>query len=136
MTWLAHRFGLQVTACYAIHSLAGEHPLGAATDLVPAPGRAWEDTTEALARAAGWHPSCAASGVASRCTRPPFRFIGYNGYPGHGDPGHCGCGAGAHLHLSWQTSASPGGPENRERRSYFAPSWIDVFDPSDSGEVP
>ena len=39
-----------------------------------------------LARAIGWKPSCAASGVAPACARAPFRFVGYNGYPDHGDP--------------------------------------------------
>jgi hypothetical protein len=128
--WLARRFHVRVTACYAIHSLAGEHPLGAATDLVPEPGSSWQRTTEALARAAGWSPSCAASGVAPACARPPFRFIGYNGFPGHGDPAHCACGDGAHLHLSWLTSASTGQPENQPRTSHFAPTWIDTFDPT------
>jgi hypothetical protein len=116
-----------VTACYAIHSHAGEHPLGAATDLVP-DGASWRQSTERLARDAGWRPACAASGVAPTCARPPFRFIAYNGYPGHGDPAHCHpCGGGPHLHVSWQTSASPGQPENAAREHYFAPSWIDVF---------
>ena len=133
VVWLARRFHVQVTACYAIHSPAGEHPLGAATDLVPEPGLAWDETTEALARAAGWNPACAASGVAPACADPPFRFIAYNGFPGHGDPAHCACGPGAHLHLSWLTSASAGGPENRPRSSYFAASWIDVFDPTQAG---
>ena len=134
--WLARRFHVLVTACYAIHSPAGEHPLGAATDLIPQADRSWEETTEALARVTGWHPDCAAIGVAPGCARPPFRFIGYNGYPGHGDPTHCGCGAGAHLHLSWQTSASEGQPENRLRSSYFAASWIDVFNTDDLGGAP
>ena len=134
--WLARRFHVLVTACYAIHSPAGEHPLGAAVDLIPQADRSWEETTEALARVTGWHPDCAAIGVAPGCARPPFRFIGYNGYPGHGDPTHCGCGAGAHLHLSWQTSASEGQPENRLRSSYFAASWIDVFTTDALGGAP
>ena len=136
VTWLAWRFHVLVTACYAIHSPAGEHPLGAAVDLIPQPSYSWQETTAALARAAGWHPACASLGVAPGCARAPFRFIGYNGYPGHGDPAHCGCGAGAHLHLSWQTSASEGQPENRLRSSYFAASWIDVFTTDDPGAAP
>jgi hypothetical protein len=130
---LVRRYRVRVTACYAIHSPAGEHPLGAATDLVPQPGRSWQDATERLARDAGWKPQCARSGVAPGCARPPFRFIAYNGYPGHGDPAHCRpCGGGAHLHLSWQTSASPGQDENAPRTSYFAPSWIDTFATGDA----
>jgi hypothetical protein len=104
--------------------------LGAATDLVPEPGESWQATTERLARDAGWDPSCADSGVAPGCAQAPFRFIAYNGYRGHGDPAHCQpCPGGAHLHLSWQTSASPGQRENRSRHAYFPASWIDVFDP-------
>ena len=134
VVWLAQRYAVRVTACLAIHAHGGEHPLGAATDLVPAAGRAWQQTTERLARDAGWSPGCAASGVAPACARPPFRFIAYNGYPGHGDPAHCHpCGGGPHLHLSWLTSASPGQPEHQPRTAYFAPSWIDVFDPAAEG---
>jgi len=130
--YLTRRFRVRVTACYAIHSLDGEHPLGAATDLVPADGN-WDHTLQ-LARAIGWRESCAASGVAPACARPPFRFIGYNGFPDHGDPAHCvPCSGGAHLHVSWLTSASLGQPENQPRTSYFAPSWIDVFTTTNNG---
>lgn len=124
--YLTRRYGVRVTACYAIHSLGGEHPLGAATDLVPADGN-W-DRTLRLARDIGWTPGCAASGTAPQCARPPFRFLGYNGFPNHGDPAHCvPCAGGPHLHVSWQTSASQGQPENQPRTNYFAASWIDVF---------
>lgn len=122
---LVRRYGVRVTACYAIHSLSGEHPLGAATDLVPADSD-WSRTLR-LAHDLGWHESCAASGVAPACARPPFRWIGYTGYPNHGDPIGCLCST-PHLHLSWLTSASQGGSENQPRTSYFAPSWIDVFE--------
>ena len=81
VVWIAHRFRVRVTACYAIHATGGEHPLGAAVDLVPDPGRSWQHTTERLARALGWKRACAASGVAPACARPPFRFVGYDGYP-------------------------------------------------------
>jgi len=132
VTYLTRRFGVRVTACYAIHSLDGEHPLGAATDLVPADGN-WDHTLQ-LARAIGWKQSCAASGVAPACARAPFRFVGYNGFPSHGDPQHCvPCSGGAHLHVSWLTSASLGQPENQPRSSYFAPSWIDVFTTASGG---
>jgi hypothetical protein len=121
---LVRRYRVLVTACYEIHSLAGEHPLGAATDLVPADGD-WS-RTQRLARDVGWQPVCATAGVAPACARPPFRFVGYTGYPGHGDPAGCMCST-PHLHLSWMTSASAGEPENEARTTYFAPSWIDVF---------
>jgi hypothetical protein len=126
VVYLARRFGLLVTACFGIHAPDGEHPLGAAIDAVPQDGN-WGRTMRA-ALAIGWRPSCAASGVAPECARPPFRFIGYNGYPDHGDPAHCfPCGGGAHLHISWQTSASLGEPENRLRYQYEPAAWIEVF---------
>jgi hypothetical protein len=125
--WLARRFHVLVTACYAIHASAGEHPLGAAVDVVPDGNLSWQQTTERLARAVGWKRSCAASGVAPACARRPFRFVGYDGYPGHGDPGHCHCGTNAHLHLSWLTSASEGQPQNASRSTYFAADWVDTF---------
>ena len=118
VVYLARRFGVLVTACYSPsgHEATGEHPLGAAIDAVPRDGD-WSRTAR-LARAVGWKPSCAASGVAPECARPPFRFVGYNGYPNHGDPLHCvPCAGGPHLHLSWLTSASPGEPESRARFS-------------------
>lgn len=134
VVYLARRFGILITSCYAPsgHEATGEHPLGAAIDAGPRDGN-WARVAR-LARAAGWRPSCAASAVAPECARPPFRFIGYNGYPNHGDPLHCvPCIGGPHIHLSWQTSASEGQPENRARHSYEPASWIEVFD---TGEVP
>jgi hypothetical protein len=123
------RYRQRVTACQeAGHSLYGEHPIGAAIDITPVDFSDWSDTMR-LARAAGWDESCAASGVAPACARPPFRGVFYNGYPNHGDPAHCSGGCPPHLHLSWNTSASQGGPENEPRSAYFAPSWIDVFGP-------
>jgi hypothetical protein len=129
VVYLARRFGVLVTACFAAsgHEATGEHPLGAATDLVPRDGD-WGRTMR-LAQALGWKASCAASGAAPACARPPFRFIGYNGYPDHGDPLHClPCAGGPHLHLSWLTSASPGEPESRPRFGYEPASWIEVFE--------
>ena len=128
VVYLARRFRMLVTACAEIHSLAGEHPLGAAIDAVPANGD-WTNTTERAARALGWKPICAASGVSPACARPPFRGIFYNGFPSHGDPAHCPPASGCppHLHLSWHTSASQGERENAARTTLYSPSWIDVF---------
>jgi hypothetical protein len=96
---LTARFHMQLSACYAAtgHEPNGEHPLGLATDLVPKPPASW-GAAAALARFAGWRPECASTGCADQ-THTVFRFVGWNGYPGHGDPEHAG--AGAHLHLSW-----------------------------------
>jgi len=129
VVYLARRFGVLVSSCYSPtgHEETGEHPLGAAIDAGPRDGD-WSRTMK-LALALGWRPACAASGVAPTCARPPFRFIGYNGYENHGDPLHCvPCSGGPHIHLSWLTSASPGEPENRARYGYEPASWIEVFE--------
>ena len=125
--YLARRFGQVVTDCYGLgHTPDGEHPLGAAIDAAPKDGN-WANTMR-LARAVGWQPSCAASGSRPTCAYPPFRFVGYNGYPNHGDPAHCvPCSGGPHIHVSWQTSASPGMPENTARYSYIPATWIEVL---------
>jgi len=100
--------------------------LGAAIDAAPKDGN-WANTIR-LARAVGWDPACAASGVRPDCADPPFRFIGYNGYASHGDPAHCvPCTGGPHIHISWQTSASPGMPENTSLYSYRPATWIEVL---------
>jgi hypothetical protein len=89
-------------------------------DMVPAPGRGWEETAEVAAKALGRIPSCGASGSAPVCPLvPAIQFIGYNGYPGHGDPAHAG--GNAHLHVSWNSSSygCPGLCPPRE--------WVEVF---------
>jgi hypothetical protein len=138
VTLLARRYGVLVTACYAPsgHAADGEHPPGAAADLVPRGGD-WSRTRR-LAAALGWERSCALSGLRPECADPPFRFIGYNGFPNHGDPLNCiPCAGGPHLHLSWQTSASPGQPDNRARYRYEPAEWIEVLDRSeDRQETP
>ena len=93
---LVRAFGLSVSDCFggAPHALHGEHPLGLAIDAAPADGD-WR-RTDALARAAGWTPACAARGCPDA---GPFRAVLYNGYPGHGDPRHS---ARPHLHVSWR----------------------------------
>jgi hypothetical protein len=110
-------YDLAVTAGYATsgHAPNGEHPLGLALDAVPADGN-WGRTLK-LAEDFGWRSSCGGDGCIGRL-HEPFRFIGYNGYPGHGDPRHAG--SNAHIHLSWRHSGTP--PNTR------AP-WVDVFIP-------
>ncbi|MBN8870532.1 MAG: hypothetical protein J0H66_11690 [Solirubrobacterales bacterium] len=131
--YLARRFGQVVTDCFGLgHTPDGEHPLGAAIDAAPKDGN-WANTMR-LARAVGWKPSCASSGSRPVCADPPFRFVGYNGYPNHGDPAHCvPCSGGPHIHISWQTSASPGMPENASRYSYIPATWIEVLAGPGSG---
>lgn len=127
VVYLVRRFGLVVSDCYGSeHTPYGEHPLGAAIDVEPKDGD-WNRTMRA-ALALGWQPSCAVSGVAPACAKPPFRFIGYNGFENHGDPLHCiPCTGGPHLHISWLTSASEGQAENRARYEYEPARWIEVF---------
>jgi hypothetical protein len=96
-------YRFRVTAGFAAtgHEPGGEHPLGLAVDLVPGQGGSWDDI-DALARFAEPqqnHP------------RPPFRWVGYDGDPGHG--------RGNHLHLSWMHAPAP------ERRP--PARWVEVF---------
>lgn len=103
---IIERWHVFLNACYSPtgHKANGEHPLGLAVDVVPEPPTSW-DNVAALARWAGWRPECASTGCASQ-TGTVFRFVGWNDYPGHGDPAHAG--ANAHLHLSW--NHGPGSP--------------------------
>jgi hypothetical protein len=93
LLYLIRRFRLTLTACYATsgHAEGGEHPLGLGADLVPNPLGSW--TT--VAQLAVW------AEPTQNHPRAPFRWVGWNGDPGHGDPAHCACGTNAHLHLSW-----------------------------------
>jgi hypothetical protein len=83
----------------SVHAADGEHPLGLAVDLVPGPGGTWDDVD----RLAAW-----AEPVQGQ-PRAPFRWVGYDGDPGHG--------RGNHLHLSWQHAPASGPPAR----------WVDVF---------
>jgi hypothetical protein len=88
---LQRRYRFTITAGYAPtgHAAGGEHPLGLAIDVVPGRNGSWDDI-DALAR---W-----AEPVQDR-PRPPFRWVGYDGDPGHG--------RGNHLHLSWIHAPDP-----------------------------
>ena len=89
--YLTARYHLAITAAYAPtgHATGGEHPLGLAVDLVPGPGGSWDDVD----RLAHW------AEPIQGAPRPPFRWVGYDGDPGHG--------RGNHLHLSWDHSPTP-----------------------------
>lgn len=118
LVWVLQSFGLRVTAARETgHETHGD---GTAVDLVPAPTRTWDQSAQRAAETLGWRPACGASGTAPACPlAPAIQFIGYNGYPGHGDPAHAG--ANAHLHISWQ-SASFGCAELCP-----PPRWVRVF---------
>ena len=99
--WLLETYGLRVTAAReAGHATHGD---GTAMDMVPAPGRGWDETASRAAEDLGWREACGNSGSAPVCPLvPAIQFVGYNGYPGHGDPAHAG--GSAHLHVSWVSS--------------------------------
>ena len=96
--WMERRFDIFITDGYSrdpVHAADGEHPIGLATDIVPnrAEGGTWGEIGD-LAHLA--EPK-------QNEPRPPWRWVGYNGDPGHG--------RGNHLHLSWLHSpAQPGHP--------------------------
>jgi hypothetical protein len=85
---LRRKYDIFVTDGYsadAVHASNGEHPIGLALDIVPdfASGGSWRKIT----KLAKW------AEPEQNQVRAPFRWVGYNGDPGHG--------RGNHLHLSW-----------------------------------
>ena len=103
--WLLKTYNLTVTA--AREDGHATHGDGTALDIVPADGD-W-DNTMAAARALGWTSDCGDNGLTSSaggtCNLvPAIIFIGYNGFPSHGDPDHCSGECPAHLHISWYSS--------------------------------
>jgi hypothetical protein len=112
IAYLKRRYHIFVTDAYAPtgHQPNGEHPTGLAADIVPGPDGSWSEIDE-LARWAEPQPGR---------PRPPWRWVGYNGDAGHGDPQHCSAPCPPHLHLSWQHSEPtiPGHPAE----------WVMVLD--------
>jgi hypothetical protein len=113
VAWLVRRYHVSVTSAYSlskVHDQKGEHPRGLAVDLVPGPGGSWA----ALARLARW------AEPDEDVPRDPFKWVGFNGDKGHGDPAHCNPRKGCfpHLHLSWQHGDT--------RRAHPAP-WVNVL---------
>ena len=108
--WMRRNFNIFITDGYStdpVHAPSGEHPIGLALDIVPQPGRRWGS----IARLAHW------AEPTQNHPRPPFRWVGWNGDPGHG--------RGDHLHLSWMHSpAEFGHPARRvyTRRCPDAPA--------------
>jgi hypothetical protein len=90
--WMRRKYDIFITDGYStspVHAPNGEHPIGLALDIVPEPGRSWGK----VADLAHW-----AEPRQDR-PRPPFRWVGWNGDPGHG--------RGHHLHLSYMHSPTP-----------------------------
>jgi hypothetical protein len=109
LLYLIETYRLTLTDCYSIggaHRTSGEHPLGLAADLVPAPNGSWNLVAELAAWAEPQqnHP------------RSPFRWVGYNGDADHGDPQHAP--NSAHIHLSWS---------HAESRWNFPAQWVTVW---------
>lgn len=125
--WVLDSYGLRVTAGRETgHESHGE---GTALDMVPAAGNShqdWVQSAQRLAEDLGWIPSCGYSGLNTEfggaCPLvPAIRFIGYNGFPGHGE--------GNHIHVSWQDSLSPGATG-----ALVPPEpWVKVFPVSGAG---
>ena len=113
-------YELRVTAAREAGHLS--HGNGLSLDLVPAAGKAWENTTERFARDIGWRPGCDNSCEPPVIRAPGWvRWIGYNGATGHGDPAHCSGSCGAHLHVSWLGSSGA-------QAALVPPdSWVKVF---------
>jgi Transglycosylase SLT domain len=121
--WIARTYGLRVTAAReAGHNTHGD---GTALDMVPAGSQAlshWEQSAGRLARDLGWAPACGRSGSRPACHLvPAIQFVGYNGYPGHGDPAHCWGSCGAHIHVSWVSSSFGSAALSPP------PAWVLVF---------
>jgi len=98
---ILQEYHLRVTAARETgHNTHGD---GTALDMVPQIPYSWDATALRLAHDVGWTEACAVSGVAPTCPLEPWvRFVGYNGYAGHGDPEHVG--GSAHIHVSWFAS--------------------------------
>jgi RTX calcium-binding nonapeptide repeat (4 copies) len=105
--YLIRRYHVRIGDGYATagHTPRGEHPLGLAVDIYPGPGGSWAD----VGRLARW------AEPRQNRPRPPFRWVGFNHDPNHGDPRHCKPSRGCppHLHLSW--AHSPGRPRHPVR---------------------
>ena len=106
--WALRHYKLRVTAAREGGHLS--HGDGSALEIVPAGDigsqAVWDRSTGVFAEDLGWSRECARSGVAPSCPLvPAIRFVGYDGYPGHGSPRTCGGGCPAHLHVSWQTAS-------------------------------
>ncbi|MGE5282737.1 MAG: hypothetical protein ACM3N0_10535 [Chloroflexota bacterium] len=128
LRWIAQRFPIYITdgysgplpngehvGCNGCHVKHSDHYNGLAVDIVPVGGSSKCDASwRGITRLAKWaeprqnHPV------------PPFRWVGYNGDPGHG--------CGNHLHLSWEHAPAP---------QFQLAEWVEVFPvgPGETGQA-
>jgi hypothetical protein len=107
--WVLSNYHLRATAAREAypHKTHGD---GTAMDMVPADGSSqadWDNSALKLARDLGWTSGCGENGLTKSAGGlcdlvPAIIFIGYNGFPSHGDPAHVG--SNAHLHVSWYSN--------------------------------
>jgi hypothetical protein len=118
LRWIAAHFPIYVSegysgplpngeyaGCHGCHARHSDHYNGLAVDIVPLH---WSDKCDAnwrgVTRLAHW-----AEPVQNQPV-PPFRWVGYEGDPGHG--------CGNHLHLSWEHAPAP---------EFHLAEWVEVF---------
>lgn len=118
LRWIAARFPIYVTegysgplpdgehvGCRGCHVRHSDHYNGLAVDIVPLSHSPRCDASwSGITRLARWAEPRQNHPVA------PFRWVGYNGDPGHG--------CGNHLHLSW---------EHAPARRFQLAEWVEVF---------
>jgi hypothetical protein len=118
LRWIAARYPIYITdgysgplpngvhvGCNRCHVRNSDHYNGLAVDIVPLGGGTRCDASwRPIDRLARW-----AEPRRNR-PRPPFRWVGYDGDPGHG--------CGNHLHLSWEHAAAP---------MFRLAEWVEVF---------
>jgi hypothetical protein len=118
LRWIEARWPIYITDAYSgpgpngehvgcdeCHVPGSDHYNGVAVDIVPAePTSTCDSHWTRITELALW-----AEPVQNQPV-PPFRWVGYEGDPGHG--------CGNHLHLSWNHAPAP---------QFTLPEWVEVF---------
>jgi hypothetical protein len=118
LRWIAQRYPIYVTdgysgplpngthvGCDECHVHGSDHYNGVAVDIVPAvPSSSCDSHWAAITRLALWAEPVQNEPV------PPFRWVGYEGDPGHG--------CGDHLHLSWNHAPAA---------QFELAEWVEIF---------
>lgn len=118
LRWISAHFPIYITdgysgplpngeyvGCHGCHVAHSDHYNGLAVDIVPLH---WSDKCDSnwrgITRLAKW------AEPRQNQPAPPFRWVGYEGDPGHG--------CGNHLHLSWEHAPAP---------QFQLAEWVEVF---------